>query len=165
MSEGIRVEIDDGVSKIELPNDGEHIGFINLPKDSQFRVDDEENYLAIEIRHGESSLVLMLERDQYDDLMRALGIGANCNRSTYGRLQQLVEYSGCSKVQTRAKQLYALDKEAGGSNHRSYNFKKWFAGEKELPASWTRYYDDYLPGHEHGHKLVEDCRGAPPLPC
>ena len=163
MSEGIRVEIDDGLSTIELPKDGDHLGFISFPKDSRFMVDDDDNYFAIEIRHGKSSLVLMLERDQRDDLMRALGVGSNRDRSTYRRLQKLIDESGCLKVQARVKQLSKLEKETTGRNHRSHNFKKWFAGEKPLPRrSW--YYEDYLPGHECGHTLVEDCRGIPPLP-
>ena len=162
MVDGIKVEIDDGVSTIELPRDREHLGFINLPKDSQFMVDDAENCVAIEIKNGKSSLVLMLERDQHDDLMRALGVGPSYNRGTHGRLQKLIDESGCLKVQARAKQLYELDKEAGGSYHRSHNFKKWFVGEKTLPGR-SMYYDDYLPGHEKGHAITEDCRTPPPL--
>ena len=162
MTQGIRIEIDEGLSMVELPEAGDHLGFINLPKNSQFIVDDSENYFAIEMRHGKSSLVLMLERDQYESLIYELGFGPTSNRGTYGRLQKLIDENGCLRVQTRAKQLYELDKEAGGSNHRSHNFKKWFAGEKALPGEWTRYYKDYMPGHEHGHPATESCRTSPP---
>ena len=123
MTQGIRIEIDEGLSMVELPEAGDHLGFINLPKNSQFIVDDSENYFAIEMRHGKSSLVLMLERDQYESLIYELGFGPTSNRGTYGRLQKLIDENGCLRVQTRAKQLYELDKEAGGSNHRSHNFK------------------------------------------
>ena len=156
MVEGIRVETDDGVSTIELPKDREHLGFVNLPKDTQFVVYDDGEYAPIEIRHGKSSLVLMLERDQHESLIQALGFGPSRNRGTYGHLQRLIDESGCLKVQTRVKQLAKLDKEAGGSNHRSNNFSKWFAGEMPLPRR-SIYYDDYLPGHEYGHAVTKDC--------
>ena len=156
MLEGITVQIDDGVSTIELPKDNEHSGFIHLPKDSQFVVYNDGEYSPIEIKHGKSYLVLMLERDQLESLKDALGVGPGRNRVTYGRLQKLIYDSGCLKVQTRVKQLAKLDKEAGGSNHRSNNFSKWFAGEMPLPRR-SIYYDDYLPGHEYGHAVTKDC--------
>ena len=163
MVEGIRVETDDGVSTIELPKDREHLGFVNLPKDTQFVVYDDGEYAPIEIRHGKSSLVLMLERDQHESLIQALGFGPSRNRGTYGHLQRLIDESGCLKVQTRVKQLSKLEKETTGRNHRSYNFKTWFAGKRTLPGRWTSYYDDYLPGHEYGHPLTESCRISPSL--
>lgn len=164
MSEGIRVETDDGVSRIELPKDREHTVFINMPKGTQFVVYDDGEFSPIEIRYGKSSLVLMLEKDQRTGLVQALGFEPGRNGGTYRRLQRLIDQSGCLKVQRRAKQLYTLDKAAGGSNHRSHNFKKWFAGEKSLPGRLALYYEDYLPDHGYGHPVTEDCRTPPPSP-
>ena len=167
MVEGIRVETDDGVSTIELPKDREHLGFVNLPKDTQFVVYDDGEYAPIEIRHGKSSLVLMLERDQHESLIQALGFGPSRNRGTYGHLQRLINESGCLKVQIRVKQLIKTrQRSRSGSLHRSYNFKKWFAGKRTLPGRWTSYYDDYLPGHEFGHHVnSKTCRNRSTSPC
>ncbi len=146
--------------------------FTTFPKDIKILTDDNTKspggYIGIGFQEvgadaeGVRDLVIFMSGPQLEQLKDAIGPTHPSGRGG-NRLDNFIDESRCHKVQVRSRQLKDQEKDTR-SNARSYNFKKWFAGERALPGLWTKYYTDYLPGHERGHQLTDACRIAPPIP-
>ncbi len=142
--------------------------FTTFPKNISIWWDDARAYpdgydvgLSFDTEGG-NRLVIFMSEPQFEQLRDAIG-PTHSSGGEGNRLENLIDERGCHKVQARNRQLKDIEK-GTSSNSRSYNFKKWFAGERDLPGLCTMYYNDYLPGHERGHTLTDDCQIDPPIP-